>query len=53
MVTEVMHLAINVYLDGEKPEAHLGDLTSRKSEPVVETFDYSPIAGIGSTLNFL
>ena len=27
MVTEVMHLAMNVYLDGGKPEAHLGDLT--------------------------
>ena len=27
MVTDVMHLVINVYLDGEKPEANLQDLT--------------------------
>ena len=47
MVTEVMHrhIAVNVYLDGEKPGISAGfDI---KEVSLVETFDYCQLLGSG------
>ena len=48
MVTEVMHLAINVYLDGGKPGTFAGfEIKERTRSACCGDFWLSPIAGGG------